>query len=199
MTWTCWSDSSMTAAATASGRSSLIVRAAGPETRSSYGLLTPSVGEGHELRQPRECCPPCGLPPAPLGCREQPHGRRALISTAAGRPLRVTRTRSCSRWTRSTYSEKRFLTVRSDSVVMATIVHGLGAAQQLRNRDWPAEAGQVDVVWDVGVTWTSPVSAGPRGMRCPARSQGIWSYRIRTVFLVIVCGPVVPFAMITKR
>ena len=45
-----------------------------------------------------------------------------LMSTIAGRPLRVTTTRSCSRSTRSTYSEKRSFTVRSASVVMATTV-----------------------------------------------------------------------------
>ena len=45
-----------------------------------------------------------------------------LIKTAAGRPLRVTTTRSCSRSTRSTNSENRSFTFRSESVVMATIV-----------------------------------------------------------------------------
>ena len=45
-----------------------------------------------------------------------------LIRTAAGRPLRVTTTRSCSRSTRSTNSENRSFTLRRESVVTATIV-----------------------------------------------------------------------------
>ena len=45
-----------------------------------------------------------------------------LIKTAAGRPLRVTTIRSCSRSTRSTNSENRSFTLRSESTVMATIV-----------------------------------------------------------------------------
>ena len=44
------------------------------------------------------------------------------MSTIAGRPFRVTTTRSWSRSTRSTYSEKRSFTVRSASVVTATTV-----------------------------------------------------------------------------
>ncbi len=45
-----------------------------------------------------------------------------LMRTAAGVPLRVMTIRSWWLWTRSTKSEKRSLTVLSDSVVMGTIV-----------------------------------------------------------------------------
>ena len=44
-----------------------------------------------------------------------------FMRIAAGRPLRVTTTRSCSRFTRSTNSENRSFTLRRESVVMATV------------------------------------------------------------------------------
>jgi excisionase family DNA binding protein len=56
------------------------------------------------------------------------------MSTAAGRPFRVTTIRSCSRSTRSTNSEKRSLTLRSESVAIVTIVPRLASLHSVPPR-----------------------------------------------------------------
>ena len=59
----------------------------------------------------------------------------ALISTAAGLPLRVTTMRSCWRWTRSTSSEKRAFTAASDNVSDMTRI----LVMNVSDFKWPLE------------------------------------------------------------
>lgn len=123
--------SSMTAPATASGSPSVIVRAAGPATTSSKGPLSVTQASNvldatHDVAGRYRLLGASELSQAWAVGEDDGSSKDSrssgLISTAAGDPFRVIVTRSCSRWTRSTNSERRSRTVRNGSVLMAQIV-----------------------------------------------------------------------------